>query len=51
MSGVDEGRWKAKLAKSELIKANLRLVVSICEKIYQQGPAISGFDPGEAISA
>jgi RNA polymerase primary sigma factor len=44
MSAVEEGRFRAKLAKSELTKANLRLVVRAVDKFeYRRGYKFSTY--------
>ena len=39
---IDRGELKAKTAKDELVRSNLRLVVSLAKKVYQPGPSVSG---------
>jgi hypothetical protein len=41
LSNVDEGRARAKLAKSELIKANLASGGQHCQKVHQPRTAVS----------
>ena len=43
---IEKGEAKAKEAKSEMVKANLRLVISIARRYLNRGLHVSGFDPG-----
>ena len=51
IQAIDEGEIKTKLAKDELVKANLRLVVSHGKEVYQPGVTVSGSDPGRQYRA
>ena len=46
LRAIEEGKAKAREAKTEFVEANLRLVISIARKYVNRGLQLTGFDPG-----
>jgi len=49
LKAIEAAEVKTREAKSELVKANLRLVISIARRYINSGASLSRFDPGRNI--